>query len=452
MPRDLRPRRTRQSYTNLFHSEDEGEKEPGPSQQREHDNGSDFATPAVHEEAAHSDEDGSGDDGIGNHSSIRNDLGTGIDSGSEMDTPHSKKKKSRIRASQGKAKSKSTKAKGKQKASQVTPSPAPTPATRQSTTTTAPPTPALQTAPPHVTAPSTRHSYALPNPNVHHRHRPVPLFAGPTASARALLTAATSSTATAVRVERLQHPPRLFAPNETVPTNAYASSASITRRVGKAWSASVGAGPVWQIVEDMGWFREAEQFLNQGGAVAQAASESGSESGSGQALARQVVVCDERARRPRVHADVALLEGWSLFRRVECVFLLSSSPPLSPSILFLFFPASCRSSFVSAFFGILHFIDSVFVFFFFRDAIAYMPTDQEAGGSVSGPDVPVAPAPAAAPPVSCDFGPFGEQTRVDLETLDTQRLCKSNCHPTTLVQSPARPFASPGTDPIHLLS
>jgi hypothetical protein len=67
-----------------------------------------------------------------------------------------------------------------------------------------------------------------------------------------------------------------------------------------------------------------------------------------------------------------------------------------------------------------------------------MPTDQGGGGSVSGPDVPAAPAAAAAaPPVSCDFGPFGEQMRVDLKTLDTQRLCKLSRHLTALAQSPA---------------
>jgi hypothetical protein len=31
---------------------------------------------------------------------------------------------------------------------------------------------------------------------------------------------------------------------------------------------------------------------------------------------------------------------------------------------------------------------------------------------------------APAPPVSCDFGPFEEQTQVNLETLGTQKLCK----------------------------
>ena len=305
MPRDLRPRRTRQSYTNLFQSEDEGEKEPGPSQPREDDNGSEFAPPAAYEEAARLDEDGN--ESIGDpSSSMGNDMAVGIDSDPEMNTPHSKKKSGGA-ASQAKAKNKSTKAKGKQKASQVAPSPAPTPTTRQSITAP-PPTPALQTAPFHATATSTRHTYALPNPNVHHRHRPVPLFAGPTASAAALRAASTAAT---VPVERLQRPPQLFAPNETVPTNAYASAASITRRIGKGWSASVGAGPVWQIVEDLGWFREAEGFLDRGALP---------ESGQGQAAARQGIVCDERARRPRVHDDVALLEGWTVFRRVECVF------------------------------------------------------------------------------------------------------------------------------------
>ena len=320
MPRDLRPRRTRQSYTNLFHSEDEVEKEPGPSQQREDGKGSEFAPLAAHEEAARSDGDGASDNGIGDpSSSIGKDLDVGIDSDSEMNTPHSKKKKGGA-ASQGKAKNKSTKAKGKQKASQVAPSPAPAPTTRQSTTAP-PPTPVLLTAPFHATATSARHTYALPNPNIHHRHRPVPLFAGPTASAAALKAASTAM----VRVERMQRPPQLFAPNETVPTNAYASAALITRRIGKAWSASVGAGPVWQIVEDLGWFREAEDFLDRG-----APQE------SGQAVARQGIVCDERARRPKVHDDVALLEGWSVFRRVKCVF-----PPFFSS-----FP--CRYSLVSA--------------------------------------------------------------------------------------------------------
>jgi hypothetical protein len=41
--------------------------------------------------------------------------------------------------------------------------------------------------------------------------------------------------------------------------------------------------------------------------------------------------------------------------------------------------------------------------------------------------------PTAAPPVACDFGPFGEQTRVDLDTLGTQKLCKLTRHPLPFV-------------------
>jgi hypothetical protein len=46
-----------------------------------------------------------------------------------------------------------------------------------------------------------------------------------------------------------------------------------------------------------------------------------------------------------------------------------------------------------------------------------MPID---GGSSADSDGHASPA----PPVPCDFGPFGEQTQVNLETLGTQKLCK----------------------------
>jgi hypothetical protein len=46
-----------------------------------------------------------------------------------------------------------------------------------------------------------------------------------------------------------------------------------------------------------------------------------------------------------------------------------------------------------------------------------MPID---GGGSADSDGHATPA----PPVSCDFGPFGEQTQVNLETLGTQKLCK----------------------------
>jgi hypothetical protein len=129
-----------------------------------------------------------------------------------------------------------------------------------------------------------------------------------------------------VRVERLQRAPRLFAPNETLPTYAYASTAVplITRRVGRAWGASIGAGPVWEIVEDLGWFRESiygGEAQAQAQARARAVREKTGEEGAAQIQQGQgqVVLCEERVCRPRVHDDVVLPEGWTVFRRAECV-------------------------------------------------------------------------------------------------------------------------------------
>ena len=309
MPRELRPRRTRQSYTTLFQSEDEQENPSGPSLQppdgqQDDDSGSDFAPPAP-EEAANTDED-SGDDGVEDPAFLGDGIGAEVDSSSESgsSTRLSKKKSG---ASKGKAKSTgidTAKAKGKQKTKAISslkspiPAAIPTPATHRST------------APAATPVTSARQSYALPNPNVHHRHRPVPLFPGPTATA----ASAPASTSTAVlRVERLQRAPLLFAPNETTPTNAYASSAMLTRRVGKAWGAGVGSGPVWQIVEDLGWFREAEKS-KPGSAGEQ---QVGGEAPEVESTPAQVY--DERRRRPGVYADIAPPEGWAAPFRTECV-------------------------------------------------------------------------------------------------------------------------------------
>lgn len=206
MPRHLRPRKTRQSYTSLFQSEDEQENLSGPSRQlpggqQEDDSGSDFAPPAP-EEVANTDEHG-GDDGLEDPASLGDGMGAEVDSSSESSSSmrRSKKKSS---ASQGKAKSTGTvtaKAKTKQKTKAIrrskSPAPAatPNPATHQSTAPAATPAPAT----------SARHGHALPNPNVHHRHRPVPLFSGPTAA-----PTSTSTPTAMLRVERLQRAPLLF--------------------------------------------------------------------------------------------------------------------------------------------------------------------------------------------------------------------------------------------------
>jgi transcription factor C subunit 6 len=292
MPRELRPRKTRQRYTDLSLDEDRDEQEPGPSQPRptvqedrgnttdndDGDRGSNFAPPAL-EEIALSEEEGSDRQGA-RRASV---------SGSEADfqTKRSNKKKRSAGPSKTTAKTKA-KAKGKGKATVKGKD-----KDKEKEKKAAAPAPTL------VPPASARQNHTLPNPNVHHRHRPVPLF---------------SLAASALRVERLLFAPRLFAPNELVPTLAYASSPALTRRVGKAWGACVGAGPAWPIVEDLGWFRESAANAEEDGTKV------------------LLLLHAERARRPRVHVGVGDRAPLPLLR-AECVF--STSPPPGCRLFFL---------------------------------------------------------------------------------------------------------------------
>jgi transcription factor C subunit 6 len=299
MPRHLRPRKTRQTYTSLFQGEDEDENTPGPSRQ-EDDGDNDFAPPVPEE---------GGDDGDGMEDPAS--LGDGIyaegDSSSESDSSIMRRSKKKSSAGLGKAKAKNigtdtAQAKATHSLNSPAPAATPNPATRRSTAPTVTPTT------------STRH--VLPNPNIHHRHRPVPLFSGPTATAAlAPASTPTPTSAAMLRVERLRHAPLLFAPNETIPTNAYASSPLLTRRVGKAWGTCIGVGPVWQIVEDLGWFREAEKLKP----VAAPEQQVSGEAAVVEPTSDQELVYDERRRRPRVYADVAPPEGSADPLRIECV-------------------------------------------------------------------------------------------------------------------------------------
>jgi transcription factor C subunit 6 len=293
MPRELRPRKTRQRYTDLSLDEERDEQEPGPSQPRstvpedrggnatdvdDGERGSDFAPPAP-EETALSEE----------YISDIQDMPRASGSGSEVDvpTPRFGKKKKRVA---GASKKSTTKTKAKAKA-------------KGKATTGAVPTPTPTPAPTLIPAvPARQNNHTLPNPNVHHRHRPVPLF-HPTAATQ--------------RVERLLGPPRLFAPNEVVPTDAYASSLALTRRVGKAWGANVGAGPVWPIVEDLGWFRESVG----------AEEEEGDEDGAEDGKCTKVLLCVERVRRPRVYVGIAAAgDRAPVLLSAECVSPLLRLP------------------------------------------------------------------------------------------------------------------------------
>lgn len=124
------------------------------------------------------------------------------------------------------------------------------------------------------TPPRVAKMYALPNPSAHHRHRAIPVFFRKEV------------------VERLDEPPSLFKEPHIVPTNSMTAGRSITERVSKAWGFNVGAGPVWQIMEDRSCYKESI--------------------GSGTAPEK------ESLRRPRVYQNVSVRPGWQLLSN-QCV-------------------------------------------------------------------------------------------------------------------------------------
>ncbi|TFK90283.1 hypothetical protein K466DRAFT_543680 [Polyporus arcularius HHB13444] len=84
---------------------------------------------------------------------------------------------------------------------------------------------------------SNRQTHALPS--LHHRHRPMGIYKKEN------------------KTERLTKPPVLFQPASTTSTNAWASSSTVTDRVNKSWGYNVGPGPIWELLEDRTWFKEA---------------------------------------------------------------------------------------------------------------------------------------------------------------------------------------------------
>lgn len=76
-------------------------------------------------------------------------------------------------------------------------------------------------------------------PSTHHRHRAVSLH---TLAKNAL-------------VERLSQSPLPFKAPTLVPTNNFACH-EVSRRVPWSWSYNVGPGPLWELMEDRGWYSE----------------------------------------------------------------------------------------------------------------------------------------------------------------------------------------------------
>lgn len=104
-------------------------------------------------------------------------------------------------------------------------------------------------------------------PSAHHRHRAVSLYERQG------------------QVERLAKKPRLFDADEIILTNAWGKDGVILNRVAKSWGFNAGSGPLWELLEDRGWYKES--------------------AGSSQDP-------NERQRRPRVYHDLDAYSQWEV--------------------------------------------------------------------------------------------------------------------------------------------
>ncbi len=84
---------------------------------------------------------------------------------------------------------------------------------------------------------SSRQMNALPS--LHHRHRSMGICGKQG------------------KIERLRKAPVPFEEGATVQTNAWACNSTISDRVNKSWGYNVGPGPLWELLEDRTWFKEA---------------------------------------------------------------------------------------------------------------------------------------------------------------------------------------------------
>ena len=102
------------------------------------------------------------------------------------------------------------------------------------------------------------------------------------------------------RVERLVSPPSLFKNPKITMTNGFTQSSKIADRVSKAWGYNVGWGPLWEMAEDRGWYKEAL------------------EAGEG--------TDSDACRRPRVWGNIRVKDGWQILdEKSACSPFLCSS-------------------------------------------------------------------------------------------------------------------------------
>ncbi|TFK46673.1 hypothetical protein OE88DRAFT_1648431 [Heliocybe sulcata] len=92
---------------------------------------------------------------------------------------------------------------------------------------------------PGLSRPSNKQMHALPMPSGNHRHRATPIYWRQG------------------KVERLLSSPKLFCAPRIVAANSSTAHPAIASRIGKAWGYNVGSGPLWDMMEDRAWFKEA---------------------------------------------------------------------------------------------------------------------------------------------------------------------------------------------------
>lgn len=127
---------------------------------------------------------------------------------------------------------------------------------------------AIVTLTPGLSRPANRQNYALPNPSSEHRHRSHPLYRHTD------------------KVERLTTEPTVCSPAHMTFTNNWTLDADMTNRVNKVSGYNVGAGPLWQYLEDRSWWKES--VFHSGEEV------------------------KELCRRPRVYEWLPVKDGWQL--------------------------------------------------------------------------------------------------------------------------------------------
>ena len=196
MPRELRKRTARLNYAELLRFEDEDDAGPSHEVQR-FDEEADSGSDFAPEVVEGNDEDAEAEDDDGL---------SDVDFGDEAQSPERERSAPSVRAAR------STKA-----------------APRRSVTLA----PSISVG---------RQAMGSHIPSLHHRHRAIPIY-----NRRG-------------SVERLSEEPGLFAEPQIVPTRAWGSNDIVTGRVNKAWGYNVGRGPLWELIEDRGWFKESKGF------------------------------------------------------------------------------------------------------------------------------------------------------------------------------------------------